>query len=212
MRRITLLAVAATALLGLASPASAVNISNGTVKLGLNPEGDLNATDPATGEFIGVTYVPTGNDGTRAACACEGWGAGANGPTPFVGIANRDSGNSNIQPVSFVTSASQDSAVSVVDILRGGTPAMRLTQDFHPAPTTPNLYEITTTVQNLTSDMLTNVRYERIMDWDIEPTAVPRVRDDQPRHEAARRPHLLRRQRLLGQQPVHVRGRGRRAD
>src|SRR5690242_1725811 len=52
MRRIVLLAVATAALLGLASPASAATISNGTVSLGVNRSGDLN--DQATG--VGVQY------------------------------------------------------------------------------------------------------------------------------------------------------------
>ena len=47
-------------------------ISNGTVKLGVNDAGDLNYSDPMTGESRGVTYIPTDSDGTRAGCLCEG--------------------------------------------------------------------------------------------------------------------------------------------
>jgi hypothetical protein len=169
MRRTAALALTATlAVLGLASSASAATISNGTITLGINPQGDLNSTAASGGPLIGVTYNPTGNDGTRGGCPCEGWGAGAGGPTPFNAIANEQNGNTGYQQVSFTTSAS--SAVSVVNILRGDTPALRLTQDFHSSPTTPNLYEITTTLTNLTDAPLTDVRYERIMDWDVEPT------------------------------------------
>jgi hypothetical protein len=56
-------------------------------------------------------------------------------------------------------------------LLNGATPLLRLRQDFHPSPTTPNLYEITTTLTNLTAGPLSGVRYERVMDWDVEPTA-----------------------------------------
>ena len=35
--------------------------------------------------------------------------------------------------------------------MRGGSPALRVRQDYHPSPTTPNLYEITITLENLTS-------------------------------------------------------------
>jgi hypothetical protein len=159
--------VATIALLGLASQASATTITNGTVTLGVNPQGDLNSSDSAG--FFGVTYNATGNDGTRAGCPCEGWGAGAGGPTEFQARANENAGNDGYTPVSFTSTAT--SAVSVVDILRGGVAALRLTQDFHPSPTTPNLYEITTTLENISGGALTDVRYERVMDWDIEPTA-----------------------------------------
>jgi hypothetical protein len=141
MRRLAvILLIAALALLGLASQASATVITNNTVKLGLNPAGDLN--DLAAN--IGLTYVPTGNDGTRQGQPAEGWGAGAGGVTVFQGRANEDlGGGTGFTQGSF--SATASTATSVVDILRGGLPALRLTQDFHPSPTTENLYEITTT-------------------------------------------------------------------
>ena len=169
MRRIAvILLVGSLALLGLASQASAVTITNGTVTLGINPQGDLNSTAASGGPLIGVTYVPTGNDGTRAGNPWEGWGAGAGGPTLFEGHANEQLGPSNYTQRGFTPTASE--AVSVVDVLRDGTPALRVTQDFHPAPTTPNLYEITTTLENISGGPLTDVRYERDMDWDVEPS------------------------------------------
>jgi len=169
MRRIanaplTAVLLSVTALLGLAAQASAATITNGTVTLGVNPQGDLN--DQSAG--LGLTYNATGNDGTFPGCPCEGWGAGAGGPTPFQARANQSSGNDGYEQGPFTTTSS--TAVSVVDILRGETPALRLTQDFHPSPTTPNLYEITTTLENISGGPLIDVRYERIMDWDIEPT------------------------------------------
>src|SRR5829696_10278499 len=127
MRRIALLAGMLTLLL--ASPAAAATISNGTVTLGVNPQGDLNDQTAQ----LGLTYNATGNDGTFQGCPCEGWGAGAAGPTRFEGRANQSSGNTGYVPVSFTSTAT--SAVSVVDVLRDGVPALRLTQDFHPSPT-----------------------------------------------------------------------------
>src|SRR4051794_3154364 len=163
MRRLTAIVLTGIlALLGLASYASAAVITNGTVTLGVNESGDLNATD-TSGNLVGVTYVPTGNDGTRAGNPWEGWGAGANGPTQFEGHANEQLGQVNYTQGAFEPTAS--TAVSVVDILRDRVPALRLTQDFHPAPTTPYLYEITTTLENISGAPLTDVRYERDMDW-----------------------------------------------
>jgi hypothetical protein len=172
MRRPALLAATVAALLAFAAPASAAVISNGTIKLGVNPQGDLNAPDPVSGQEIGVTYIPTGFDGTRSGCPCEGWGAGGvAGTDTFEGHANEAEGQFGYKAVSFTSSAT--SAVSVVDILAsdGTTPMLRLRQDYHPSPNTPNLYEITTTVQNVSSGSINDVRYERVMDWDIEPTA-----------------------------------------
>jgi hypothetical protein len=162
MLRIALLA--AIAVLAIAAPASAVTISNGTVELGINAGGSLN--DQSAG--IGLTYVPTGNDSTIQGIPAEGWGAGAGGPVRFEGQANEYQGNVFTQ-VSFTNTAT--TARSITDVLNGDTPALRVTQDFHPSPTTPSLYEITTTLTNLTGAPLTDVRYERVMDWDIEPTA-----------------------------------------
>src|SRR3954453_1371482 len=128
MRRIARLSlIAAALLLTVASNAAATTITNGTVKLGINPQGDLNARDDAgTGPF-GVTYVPTGNDGTRQGCLCEGWGAGAGGPVAFSARANQARANVGYQQVSFTRTES--SAVSVVDITSGAvpTPTLRLT-------------------------------------------------------------------------------------
>ena len=165
MRRLAaIVLVGLLALLGLAAQASAATITNGTVTLGVNPQGDLN--DATANQ--GLTFNATGFDGTRAGCACEGWGAGAGGPTAFQGRANESAGNDGYRQVSFTFSGT--SAVSVVDVLRADVPALRLTQDFHPSPTTPNLYEITTTLENVSGGPLSDVRYERIMDWDVEPS------------------------------------------
>jgi hypothetical protein len=167
MRRLTaIVLVGLLTLLGLASGASAVTVTNGTVTLGVNPQGDLN--DLAAG--VGLTYNDTGDDGTIESTPAEGWGAGADGPLRFQGRANEEAGNDGYAvPVTFTSNATD--AVSVVDILRDGEPALRLTQDFHPSPATPNLYEITTTLENLSGGPLTDVRYERVMNWQVEPTA-----------------------------------------
>src|SRR5919109_1013134 len=120
-------------------------VSNGTVKLGVNDQGHLNFTDPESSEYRGLTYVPTGNDGTRAGCECEGWGAGALiGATPFQGRANRFAGVDGVQLVSFTSNAT--TATSVVDVLEGagpgtaasavGDPALRVTHEFKPSPNT----------------------------------------------------------------------------
>src|SRR5262249_36368546 len=36
---------------------------------------------------------------------------------------------------------------------------------------TPNLFQVTVTIRNLTGAPITDLRYRRVMDWDVEPTA-----------------------------------------
>ena len=49
------------------------SISNGTIRLGINPEGHLDGLVD-DGEPLGLEYVPTGAEGLINGCWCEGWG------------------------------------------------------------------------------------------------------------------------------------------
>jgi hypothetical protein len=82
------------------------------------------------------------------------------------GYANvsSDGGPQNLDLVSFDTTAS--TALSVVTI----DDTLRVTHDYHPSTETPNLYEVTVTIENISGHALTDIRYRRVMDWDIEPT------------------------------------------
>ncbi|MCA1570423.1 MAG: DUF11 domain-containing protein, partial [Chloroflexi bacterium] len=148
----------------------AVCIDNGAVLLAVNPEGHLNAPDgsgsPAGPGNVGLMFIPTGNDSTSPGCLCEGWGA-ADAGTAISGYANisTDGGVNNMELESFESTAS--TAVSTVNI----EDTLRVTHDYHPSGPTPNLYEATVTIQNMTDAALSDIRYRRVMDWDIEPTA-----------------------------------------
>jgi len=158
------------ALAGLAAAAPSAMagavISNGTVALGVNDRGQLNFTDAT--RFVGVTYEPTGFDGTRQGLPAEGWGAGAVDPGGnFSGSANNNVTGPeglNVDLVSFTSTAS--TAASVVSI----DDRLEVTHDFVPSPNTPNLYEIKVTLRNIGGTALPDVRYRRVMDWDVEPT------------------------------------------
>lgn len=156
-----------------ASGHSPAIIDNSVVQLGVFPEGHLNVPggplstglDPTT--HVGLRYLATGSDATAPGCLCEGWGA-ADALTGVTGYANEDWGGAhNLEVESFTRSAS--TAVSTVLIRNvSGTPWMRVTHDYHPSPATPNLYEVTVTVQNLSGQAI-DLRYRRVMDWDIAP-------------------------------------------
>ncbi len=149
-------------------------IDNGTIQLGVHDFGDLNVPGgtPSSGGVttVGLRYIPTNAEATAPGCLCEGWGA-ADATSGVTGSANEDFGGAspNLSLVSFTSNAS--SAVSVVDILDGSSnPVLRVTQDYHPSAATPNLYEVTVTIQNVSSSPV-DARYRRVMDWDVEPTA-----------------------------------------
>ncbi|MFZ6004716.1 MAG: post-COAP-1 domain-containing protein [Actinomycetota bacterium] len=157
----------------MAHPAGAI-ISNGTVQLGVWDEGHLNVPggDPSSGTgtgYVGLRYVPTGAEATAPGCLCEGWGV-ADATTSMAGFANEAvDGVQNLAVESFVSDA--DSATSVVVVSDGGGgDLMRVTHDYQPSTDTPNLYEVTITIEN-TSAATIDPRYRRVMDWDVEPTA-----------------------------------------
>ncbi len=169
----------AAALLGLATTggvqAAAIIINPaGTVALGVNDLGSLNTTTgniasnaSATGLAynFGTPSAPDWRDATAPGCLCEGWGISVNGTT--AGWANEALGNSNLSPVSFTSGPS--SATSVVSLT--SMPGLTVTHDFAPAPNAPdNLFRSIVTVENMTSNDLTALRYVRVMDWDIPPT------------------------------------------
>jgi hypothetical protein len=166
-------------------PESAI-ISNGTVELGINRAGDLNVPGgtPSSGTgttAVGLRYVPTNADATSPGCLCEGWGvadqesSGAPGDpnAGASGYANvsSDHGSHHLRVVEF--NSDEEEAKSVVNVIGKDheTPIMRVTHEYAPFPGTPNLYRAVVTVQNLTGSTIGELRYRRVMDWDVEPTA-----------------------------------------
>jgi type IV pilus assembly protein PilY1 len=150
-------------------------ITNGTVSLGVRETGDLNVTSPAGNpgySGVGVRYNANGWDGTYAGCTCEGWGAGVAGGThdgTWGGANSATGGVDNLSNVTFASTAS--TATSTVTIRDGATDVMRVTQAYAPSAASPNLYQVTVTIDNLTTGTLgvgdQAIRYRRVMDWDI---------------------------------------------
>lgn len=138
-------------------------IGNGTIELGVNQMGDLNASDSTSG-LTGLRYAPTGADALTPGCLCEGWGAGdpASGVSGYADQANGIA--STMTLLGYTTTAS--TAVSRVRI---GS-QLEVTHDYHPTAATPNLYEVTVTIKNVGSDPIGDLRYRRVMDWDVPPT------------------------------------------
>ena len=169
-RRVLLPMLGALALLSIGASnafAAGAVVNNGTVRIGVNDYGDLNYYDGVNypGAFtstVGLRYMPTGKESTADGCTCEGWGVGDARTHQWAG-ANTVFGRNNLSIVSFSHTA--DSAVSVTKM--GST--LQITHDYHPSAQTPNLYEVTVSIKNISSTNV-DLRYRRTMDWDIEPT------------------------------------------
>lgn len=147
-------------------------ISNGVIKLGVNPTGQLNvpggiydALDYT--DIVGLRYIfPDGreSESTSYGCECEGWGASADSTA---GWANDSVGGVVVDLSSVSFSSTATTAISELT-LPGGL--LKVTHDFHPSPATDNLYEITVILENISPSPINDVRYRRVMDWDIYPT------------------------------------------
>ncbi|MBB4014785.1 PEP-CTERM sorting domain-containing protein [Niveibacterium umoris] len=155
---------AALLLVGGAAVATTANasavITNGTVSLGVNDLGQLNYNG------VGVQYNATGNDGTVYGCPCEGWGA-AIVSSGTAGYANNATGIGGLTLVSFTSTAS-----TAISVSRVGS-SLEVTHNYHPIAGTPNLYADDVTIKNLQTVAIAagDLRYRRVMDWDIAPTA-----------------------------------------
>ena len=134
--------------------------------LGVNQNAALNVFDPSRGT-VGLQFVPTGNDSTRGGAPYEAWGV-ADAASGVSGEAYSFNSNNNLTVQSF--QATGNAATSVVTVGNPLAPTFRVTHQFAPSPSTPNLYVVRVTIQNLTDATIQQVLYRRVVDWDVEPT------------------------------------------
>lgn len=141
-------------------------ISNGTVELGVNPDGSLLAEDDERDTLVGVRQVSTGLDALRGGTPYEGWGV-ADLASGVGGQASYDDG-STVTVESF--DVTPTTATSVVTVGDPSAPTFRVTHAFSPSLLDPNVYVVRVRIENLTDGTLEDVRYRRVIDWDVEPT------------------------------------------
>lgn len=163
-------------------------IDNGSlVQLGPRSTGNLNepggtlSMPSASTTYVGVRYIPTNGEATAPGCLCEGWGvANADGATgTFSGYANAAVDgvqNLTVQPgtglyagPSGETALKPESAGTRYKSITTSSGRVKVTHDFHPTVLTQNLYQVDVTMENIGSTPIGDLRYRRVMDWDIAP-------------------------------------------
>lgn len=174
MHNITKIAGALSLGVALAQSASAATLisPNGTVALGVNPEGHLNTGDPygyaINAGILGVTSIGLG-DATSPGCQCEGWGVSASGVSGYANVSVN--GIVNLTVDSFVTddTGAPGGSFATSKTSLTSLPGLKVTQHYA-ISASGQLFENKVTIENATGGDLTNVRYVRVMDWDVPPT------------------------------------------
>jgi len=148
----------------------------GTVAMGINDDGSLNT---ATGSIVsnssrtGVAYNFGGaaaadwRDATSPGCYCEGWGVSAGAVSGYANV-DSDGGPHNLSfgALTGVTASTATATASIATL-----PGLTVTQVYQPATNAPDaLFRVHVTIANTTGADATDVRYVRVMDWDVPPT------------------------------------------
>jgi type IV pilus assembly protein PilY1 len=146
--------------------------STASVALGVNDLGNLNTY--GTGNIVinsGVTGLaykfPDGywRDSTSPGCYCEGWGVSASGVS---GYADVSVGTAGLALDSFTSDAVAGSGTFVTSAVHlTSLPGLQVSQAYSAADYSPSLFKDVVTIKNTTGGTLTDVRYVRVMDWDI---------------------------------------------
>lgn len=169
--RRALLATAATApvalfLAGGPAYAGAV-ITHGATSLGVNDTAELNffGSGPGGDLLYGVYRNPIG-DAISPGCACEGWGVSTNygGFGPVSGFANQANGSGGLTGGFF--GSGPNTATSIVSLT--GAP-IEVRHLFGPS-LQADIFQVNVTIRNLGAETANDVRYRRVMDWDVPPT------------------------------------------
>lgn len=161
--------------------------NNGTVQMGVNDDGSLDAT--TTAGYVGLGYNFSGQGGRNGfqdalspGCPCEAWGvASADSPgsstgigaqvgqttgNTGIGVANSSAGTNN-NSINSGATATFTSNTSLTAL-----PGLTITQVFSRSAETVTgaLFQDSITIHNGTGAAIANLEYTRAMDWDVPPT------------------------------------------
>jgi PEP-CTERM motif len=150
MRSLSLLTAAAT--VALATAANAAVLTNGNVSMGLFNDGGL-------GNGVGFNLDGSG-DAILRGCLCEGWGVAADGDGNHFTYGGGSTGFAS-SALSDVTASSAKSTVTT-------TNGLTVTHTYTPVGSN-TLFRIDIVITNNQADTATDVRYARVLDWDVAP-------------------------------------------
>ncbi|MEN8707899.1 MAG: Ig-like domain-containing protein [Nocardioides marinisabuli] len=146
-------------------------LTNGTLSMGLGCNGQLGAGGGYNSDnsrpLVGLGMAG-GPDAVAVECLCEGWGV-ADASTGRFGIASGHQGSS-VQRLSFVPGAGSN------DPTTSTTYAAGTFQVTHEAvqSVSSNAYLLRVRITNV-GDQDTELRYRRVVDWDVAPTAFDEI-------------------------------------
>lgn len=141
-----------------------------TIALGVNDDGSLN-TEPnitANATATGLAYKfldGSWRDATAPGCLCEGWGVSVNGTDSGYANVTTDGGPNNLTfgPATGVTGSTVTTTTSLTSLS-----GLTVTHAYSPADNAPGaLFKSVVTITNTTGSDLTDVKYVRVMDWDV---------------------------------------------
>ncbi|MBH9576181.1 PEP-CTERM sorting domain-containing protein [Inhella proteolytica] len=134
--------------------AGAVLVNGGT-SIGVTDDGRLGFSG------VGITRAGVG-DGITPGCLCEGWGLAGNGQG---GYTNGNVGSANIGFTSF----SYAGGVATSNGYLQSVPGLTISQAYSVFAGT-NGFRTQVTITNTSNSAVNDVRYSRVMDWDIPPS------------------------------------------
>lgn len=147
--------------------------ATGTVALGINDDGSLNSPTNivANSSRTGLAYrFADGSfrDATSPGCFCEGWGVSVNGAHRGYANVSTDGGPVGLSfgALTGVTGSTATATASITSL-----PGITITQAYQPASNAPGaLFRNHVTITNTTGAAVNDVKYVRVMDWDVPPT------------------------------------------
>ena len=147
------------------------NAATATVALGVNNDGSLN-TQPnitANANDTGLAFrLSNGSwiDGTSPGCLCEGWGVSVNNATSGYANVSTDSGANNL---SFGAPTGVTASTVTTTTTLSSLPGLSVKHEYAPA-SSGALFKVKVTITNTTGATVNDLKYVRVMDWDIAPT------------------------------------------
>ena len=132
-------------------------LDTGSIKMGVFDNAGLGFSS------VGFDSPAAGGDAIIRGCLCEGWGASAGGSSGYV-YGGSGSGLTSALLTTTTASGALLSASSVVVMANG----LEVTHTYSYAGG-GKLFRIDVSMKNTTAGTLTDVRYGRTLDWDVDP-------------------------------------------